>query len=75
MAKTIPTLRKVGVEVTKDRATDRKRTPMLHVRRIEQKEQPQQQRQAASTAERSEASEGLARNRALATKIIPFPEN
>jgi hypothetical protein len=75
LAKTIPTLRKVGVEVTKDRATDRKRTPMLHLRRIEQKEQPQQQRQAASTAERSEASEGLASNRALATKIIPFPEN
>jgi hypothetical protein len=48
---------------------------MLHLRRIEQKEQPQQQRQAASTAERSEASERLASNRALATKIIPFPEN
>lgn len=75
LATTIPTLRKIGVEVTKDRATDRKRTPMLHLRRIGQKEQPQQQRRAASAAERSEASEGLASNRALTTKIIPFPEN
>ena len=75
LAKTIPTLRKISVEVTKDRATDRNRTPMLHLRRTEQKEQPQQQRRSASAAERSEASEGLASNRALTTKIIPFPEN
>jgi hypothetical protein len=61
------TLRKVGVEATRDRSKSRKRTPMLHLRHIEREEQ-QQQRWAA------EGSERLASNRVLA-KIIPFPEN
>ena len=42
LAKTIPTLRKVGVEVTKDRATIRTQRRCSISRRIEQKEQPQQ---------------------------------
>ena len=71
LAKTLPTLRKIGVEATRDRSKSRKRTPMFHLRHIEQEKQPQQQHWAA---EGSERSEGLASNRALA-KIIPFPEN
>ena len=67
LAKTLPTLRKIGVEATRDRLKSRKRTPMLHLRRIEQEEQPQHW-----APEGSERSEGLASNRALA-KIIPFP--
>ena len=76
LTKAGPTLRKVDIAVTRDRSTSRKRTPMLHLRRIEQEESPQQQYRAAPHA--SERSEGLERssasNRAVA-KVIPFPEN
>jgi hypothetical protein len=71
LTKAVPTLRKIGVEATRDRSTSRKRTPMVHLRRVEQK--PSQQR-AANTAERSERSEGLASNRALA-EVICLWEN
>jgi hypothetical protein len=72
LAKTLPTPRKIGVEATRDRLKSRKRTPMVHLRRIEQEEQ--RQHWAAERSERSERSEGLASNRALA-RIIPFPES
>jgi hypothetical protein len=70
LTKTLPTLRKISVEATRDRSKSRKRTPMIHLRRIPQEKQPQQEN---SAAEGSERLEGLT-NRALA-KIIPFPEN
>jgi hypothetical protein len=70
LAKTAPTLRKVGVEVTRDRLKSRKRTPMLHLSRIELKEHPQHW--AAEGSERLERLERLESNRALA-KIIRFP--
>jgi hypothetical protein len=66
LAKTLPTLRRIGIEGTRDRLKSRKRTPMLHLRRIEAEEHPRHW--AAEGSERSEAS-----NRALA-KIIPFRE-
>jgi hypothetical protein len=69
LTKTLPTLRKIGVEATRDRSTNRKRTPVVHLRRIRQENQPVQQNCAT---EGSERLEGL-NNRALA-KIIPFPE-
>jgi hypothetical protein len=76
LTKAIPTLRKIGIEATRDRSTSRKRTPMLHLRGIERREEPaQQQYRATGTAERSERSEGsLMSNHALAN-VIAFPEN
>jgi hypothetical protein len=70
LTKTRPTLRKVGVEVSRDRSKSRKRTPMLHLRRIEIEEHPPHW--AAEGSEGSEGSEGLASSHALA-KIIRFP--
>jgi hypothetical protein len=70
LTKTSPTLRKIGVEVTRDRLKSRKRTPMLHLTRIEREEHPQHW--AAEGSERSERSEGLVSSRALA-KVIRFP--
>jgi hypothetical protein len=70
LTKSLPTLRKISVEATRDRSKSRKRTPMIHLRCIRQEKQPQQGNWAA---EGSERLEGLS-NRAPA-KIIPFREN
>ena len=59
LTKAIPTLRKIGIAVTRDRSTSRQRTPMIHVRHVEHAEQ----RHASGTAE---GSEGLSSSRALA---------
>jgi hypothetical protein len=66
LSKAVPILRKIGIEVTRDRLKDRKRTPMLHLRRIDREEQPQQQHRAAEESERSERSERSANDQALA---------
>jgi hypothetical protein len=65
LSKAIPTLRKIRIEVIRDRSKSRQRTPMIHVRHLEQAEQ----RHAAGTAEGSERSEGLPSSRGLA-KIV-----
>jgi hypothetical protein len=62
LTKAIPTLRKIGIEVIRDRSNSRRRTPMIHVQHLERAEQ----HQAAGTAERSEGPEGLPSGRALA---------
>ena len=74
LSKAISTLRKIGIALTRDRATSRKRTPMVHLRRVEQEEPRQQQYGAPGTAEGSEGSEGLVSNRALVRTVVPFPE-
>ena len=71
LTKITATLRKIGIEVTRDRATSRRRTPVLHLRRVEQEERPQQRQQATSAAEGSEGSEGSEPSR----KIVPFRGN
>jgi hypothetical protein len=38
LTKAIPTLRKIDIGVMRDRATSRRRTPMLHLRKLEQEE-------------------------------------
>jgi hypothetical protein len=68
LAKSLPTLRKVGVQATRDRSTSRKRTPVVHLRRIRVENQPQQQNTAA---EGSERLEGL--NNCALAKIIRTP--
>ena len=68
LTKITATLGKIGIEVTRDRATSRRRTPVLHLRRVEQEERPQQRQQATSAAEGSEGSEGSEPSR----KIVPF---
>jgi len=76
LTKAIPTLRKIGIEATRDRSTSRKRTPMLHLRGIEQREEPaQQQYRATGTAERSERSEGSVMSNHALANVIAFPEN
>ena len=71
LTKTLPTLRKIGVEATRDRSTSRKRTPTVHLRRIREVNQPQQNT-AAEGLEGLEWSEGL--NNPALVKNIPFPE-
>jgi hypothetical protein len=67
-----PSLRKTGVEVVVGKATDRARTRIIDLRKIEQAENQQQppsrQRQAAGGADGSDG------NRAVA-KVIQFRED
>jgi hypothetical protein len=72
LTKTLPTLRNIGVEVTRERSTSRKRTSTVHLRRIREENQPQQQDTAAEGSERSEGLEGS--NNPALVKSIPFPE-
>ena len=64
LSKSISTLRKIGIAVTRDRSTSRRRTGMVHLRRIKPEEQ--QGPQATKDAEGSETSEGSEDNRAVA---------
>jgi hypothetical protein len=73
----IATLRKIGIEVIRDRATSRSRTRMVHLRRIDQEEQsPEQSEEARASdrldrSDRSDGSEPQESDRAVA-KIVPL---
>jgi hypothetical protein len=74
LTRAAPTLRKIDIEVTRDRITSRRRTPMVHLRRIEPAETARQETDtAAEKSEKSEMSEILERPRQEAGRVIvPF---
>ena len=71
LTKVIPTLRKIGIAVTRDRATSRRRTPMVHLRKIEPAEAQQGADATSEMPEASERSELPETDR----KIVPFRGN
>lgn len=75
LTKGMATLRKIGIEALRDRATSRQRTRMLHLRRINQEEQSSQEPQAARTSDRSDRSDrsDVQESERAVAKIIPLP--
>ena len=69
LSKATPILRKIGIEVTRDRNTSRLRTPMVHLRKIEPT--TGQTDTAAAMSEMSETSE-RPRQEAGRAVIVPF---